>query len=93
MSDIEKVIKRIVPVSPENLTQARKHLDALTKPPGSLGRLEGLAGRYAAIKGLDSPQVRKKAVYVFAADHKRRCMYLQRIMELRNRGSAHFQQK
>jgi nicotinate-nucleotide--dimethylbenzimidazole phosphoribosyltransferase len=69
MSDIEKVIKRIVPVSPENLTQARKHLDALTKPPGSLGRLEGLAGRYAAIKGLDSPQVRKKAVYVFAADH------------------------
>jgi nicotinate-nucleotide--dimethylbenzimidazole phosphoribosyltransferase len=25
--------------------------------------------RYAAIKGLDSPQVRNKAVYVFAADH------------------------
>jgi nicotinate-nucleotide--dimethylbenzimidazole phosphoribosyltransferase len=31
--------------------------------------LEELACRYAAIKGLDSPQVRNKAVYLFAADH------------------------
>jgi nicotinate-nucleotide--dimethylbenzimidazole phosphoribosyltransferase len=44
-------------------------MDSLTKPPGSLGRLEELGRRYAAIKGLDSPQVRNKVVYVFAADH------------------------
>jgi nicotinate-nucleotide--dimethylbenzimidazole phosphoribosyltransferase len=69
MSDFEKIIGAIAPVSIENLSQAQKYLDALTKPPGSLGRLEELGRRYAAIKGLDSPRVRSKAVYVFAADH------------------------
>ena len=68
-SDFEKIINNIAPVSTENLAQAQKHLDSLTKPPGSLGRLEELGRRYAAIKSLDSPQVRNKAVYVFAADH------------------------
>jgi nicotinate-nucleotide--dimethylbenzimidazole phosphoribosyltransferase len=68
-SDLEKIIGAITPVSTESLSQAQKHLDALTKPPGSLGRLEELGRRYAAIKGLDSPQVRNKAVFVFAADH------------------------
>lgn len=67
--DIEKIIGNITPVSVEKFAQAQRHLDSLTKPPGSLGRLEELGGRYAAIKGLDSPQVRKKAVYVFAGDH------------------------
>ena len=67
--NIQELIETISPISAEKLTQAQIHLDALTKPPGSLGRLEELAGRYAAIKDLDSPQVRKKAVYVFAADH------------------------
>ncbi len=41
----------------------------MTKPPGSLGRLEELGRRYAAIKGGVRPRVRKKAVCVFAADH------------------------
>ena len=67
--NIRELIENISPISAEKLIQAQQHLDALTKPPGSLGRLEELGGRYAAIKGLDSPQVRKKAVYVFAADH------------------------
>jgi len=66
---INNLIEEIRPVLPERLQQAQNHLDSLTKPPGSLGRLEVLARRYAAIKGLDSPQVRNKAVYVFAADH------------------------
>ncbi len=56
-------------MSTENLKRAQDHLDSLTKPPGSLGRLEELGRRYAAIKGLDSPKVRSKTVYVFAADH------------------------
>jgi nicotinate-nucleotide--dimethylbenzimidazole phosphoribosyltransferase len=67
--DFGNIIKHIIPVSTENLAQAQKHLDSLTKPPGSLGKLEELGRRYAAIKGLDSPRVRNKAVYVFAADH------------------------
>lgn len=64
-----QTIKNIIPVSDDALNHAQEHLDSLTKPPGSLGRLEELGRRYAAIKGLESPQVRKKAVYVFAADH------------------------
>ena len=67
--DLNRMIQKIVPVLPEKLAQAQSQLDSLTKPPGSLGRLEELGARYAAIKGLDSPRVRQKAVYVFAADH------------------------
>jgi nicotinate-nucleotide--dimethylbenzimidazole phosphoribosyltransferase len=47
---------------------ARRRLDALTKPPGSLGRLEELAIRLAAIRG-DAPRVEAPVVFVFAADH------------------------
>lgn len=66
---IKEVIEQIRSVSAADLKEAQNHLDSLTKPPGSLGRLEELGRRYAAIKGLDSPCVRRKAVYVFAADH------------------------
>ena len=41
----------------------------LTKPPGSLGRLEALAFQLAAITGQPCPSVRRKAVIVMAADH------------------------
>jgi nicotinate-nucleotide--dimethylbenzimidazole phosphoribosyltransferase len=68
-SAFEAMIRGIVPIPIENLNRAQMHLDSLTKPPGSLGCLEELACRYAAIKGLESPQVRNKVVYVFAADH------------------------
>ena len=68
-SEIQKIIEEIIPVSKQKLNEAQKRLDSLTKPPGSLGRLEELGRRYAAIKGLESPRVRKKTVYVFAADH------------------------
>jgi nicotinate-nucleotide--dimethylbenzimidazole phosphoribosyltransferase len=51
------------------LSQARKHLDALTKPLGSLGRLEDLAAQWFAIRRGVPIDVLKRAVYVFAADH------------------------
>jgi len=41
----------------------------LTKPPGSLGRLEELSGQMAGIQGRPIPRVRQKAVIVMAADH------------------------
>ena len=44
-------------------------LDAKTKPPRSLGRLEDLAAAVAAIQGVERPDVRTKAVVVMAADH------------------------
>ena len=51
------------------LAQARKHLDSLTKPLGSLGRLEDLAAQWFAIRQGDITAPVSKAVYVFAADH------------------------
>lgn len=49
---------------------ARAHLDALAKPPGSLGRLEDLAVRLASIAGtLPPPLPSPAAVVVFAGDH------------------------
>jgi nicotinate-nucleotide--dimethylbenzimidazole phosphoribosyltransferase len=49
--------------------EARAHLDRLTKPPGSLGRLEELAVRVAVVQRTTEPDVRSKAVVVFAGDH------------------------
>jgi nicotinate-nucleotide--dimethylbenzimidazole phosphoribosyltransferase len=47
----------------------QKHLDNLTKPKGSLGRLEEMALRLAEIQNAVPPKIGKKAVYVFAGDH------------------------
>lgn len=41
----------------------------LTKPPGSLGRLEEIANRLAAIQRTTTPNVNRKRIYVVAADH------------------------
>lgn len=45
------------------------YLDTLTKPPGSLGRLERLAVDLAAMTGEPFPRVTPPGVLVFAADH------------------------
>lgn len=47
---------------------AQQHLDALTKPPGSLGRLEELAVRLVALTGRP-PQATRPVIFTFAADH------------------------
>jgi nicotinate-nucleotide--dimethylbenzimidazole phosphoribosyltransferase len=49
--------------------RARAHLDVLTKPLGSLGRLEDLAAQLVSIREERSSEPLRKAVYVFAADH------------------------
>lgn len=51
------------------LAQAQSRLDRLTKPLGSLGRLEELAAQYAMITGELKPNVPRGAVFTFAADH------------------------
>lgn len=47
----------------------RAHLDNLTKPPGSLGRLEDLAARLALIQQTLSPVTEPRRIVLFAADH------------------------
>jgi nicotinate-nucleotide--dimethylbenzimidazole phosphoribosyltransferase len=49
-------------------TAAQRHLDALTKPPGSLGRLEEIAVRLAALTGRP-PRVADPVIFTLAADH------------------------
>ena len=45
------------------------HLDSLTKPPGSLGRLEDLAARLCRIQQTLRPATRPRRLVLFAADH------------------------
>jgi nicotinate-nucleotide--dimethylbenzimidazole phosphoribosyltransferase len=45
------------------------HLDGLTKPKGSLGKLEDYSIKLAVVQGRVPPKIEKKAVYVFAGDH------------------------
>jgi nicotinate-nucleotide--dimethylbenzimidazole phosphoribosyltransferase len=49
--------------------QVVDHLNRLTKPPGSLGRLETLAVDLAVLTGEPFPRVSPPGVLVFAADH------------------------
>lgn len=49
---------------------ARQHHDQLTKPPGSLGRLEGLGAWWCGARGQFPPTLPQRArLYTFAADH------------------------
>jgi nicotinate-nucleotide--dimethylbenzimidazole phosphoribosyltransferase len=60
----------IPPLDEDAAARARAHQLTLTKPPGSLGRLEDLAVFYAAARGaFPVPPPARARVYVFAADH------------------------
>lgn len=43
--------------------------NSLTKPPGSLGRLEPLVEQVACVQGWPSPAVERRGMYIFCADH------------------------
>ena len=68
MTSIRRLRDAIRPPAPEAAVEAQRHLDALTKPPGSLGRLEEIALRLAALRG-GAPRVDQPVVFTFAADH------------------------
>jgi nicotinate-nucleotide--dimethylbenzimidazole phosphoribosyltransferase len=69
MSLLKKTIASILPVDNEAAWAADARLDSLTKPPGSLGRLEELVRRYAAIRHDESVKAGRGAIAVFVADH------------------------
>jgi nicotinate-nucleotide--dimethylbenzimidazole phosphoribosyltransferase len=66
---LEAIVSQIQPLDTRLAEQAQQRLDRLTKPPGSLGRLEELARRYVAITGQATPHIGRKTVVIFAADH------------------------
>lgn len=65
----ENTLKNIRPVNEALYATAQKHLDNLTKPPGSLGRLEEFARKLVAITENRNPVLDKKVVFTFAGDH------------------------
>ncbi|HET9087039.1 MAG TPA: nicotinate-nucleotide--dimethylbenzimidazole phosphoribosyltransferase [Acidobacteriaceae bacterium] len=64
-----EIVRGIEPPDETWRTRARSRLDSLTKPLGSLGRLEDLAAQLVAIRQEHLALPLDKAVYVFAADH------------------------
>jgi nicotinate-nucleotide--dimethylbenzimidazole phosphoribosyltransferase len=52
-----------------SMAAARSRLNALTKPPGSLGRLEDLGVWLAGVQATPLPAVKHRTIVVAAADH------------------------
>ncbi|WP_088833956.1 nicotinate-nucleotide--dimethylbenzimidazole phosphoribosyltransferase [Paenibacillus tyrfis] len=68
-SRLQQVLSDIRPLDAEIIEEAARRLDQLTKPPGSLGRLEEIAKQLAGIRGEVMPELTRKAVVVMAGDH------------------------
>lgn len=66
---IEEIINQIKPLDEEAMQAARERQNMLTKPAGSLGRLEELSIRLAGMTARQLPSVKNKSVIVMAADH------------------------
>ncbi len=69
MELLKETIKKISPVNESFYEIAQKRLDNLTKPLGSLGRLEEFARRLVAITEDTMPVLDKKVIFTFAGDH------------------------
>jgi nicotinate-nucleotide--dimethylbenzimidazole phosphoribosyltransferase len=61
--------RAIGPLDAHAMAAAAQRWDNLTKPRGSLGRLEALACHVAGITGMAQPRLTERLVFVLAADH------------------------
>ena len=66
---IDRTIKDIAPLDEAAMDAARARQDQLTKPLGSLGRLEALSIQLAGIFGEATPKINKKTIVLAAGDH------------------------
>jgi len=66
---LQLTLDKIGPLDEGAMQAARQRQDTLTKPVGSLGRLEELSIRIAGITGKPQPLIRDKAVITMAGDH------------------------
>lgn len=69
MTILTQTMASILPPDNEAAWAADARLNSLTKPPGSLGHLEELVRRYAAIRHDESVKPGRGAIAVFVADH------------------------
>lgn len=66
---LQLLLQRIHPVDRSLGAVVQAHLDDLTKPKGSLGRLEEIAMQFILATGSLAPSLKKKKICCFAADH------------------------
>jgi nicotinate-nucleotide--dimethylbenzimidazole phosphoribosyltransferase len=66
---LESCRRAIGPLDAQAMAAAARRWDTLTKPRGSLGRLETLACQVAGITGMARPRLAERVVFVMAADH------------------------
>src|SRR6202046_5446058 len=69
MKLLETTLKQIRPIDPKWIDSARQRQLELTKPPGSLGRLEEIANRCVAIRESFELTAARPRIVLFAADH------------------------
>ena len=69
MTDPLNIAATIQPLDEQVVAQAKERQLQLTKPTGSLGRLEDVAVQMAGITRNVQPAIKRKAVVIMAADH------------------------
>jgi len=69
MDKIKQVIGKIKPLDSELMNEAQRKLDNLTKPRGSLGRLEEFAKQVVGITENLKPEFKDKVIFTMAGDH------------------------
>jgi len=69
MEKIEEIISKIKPLDKEAMEKARQRLDNLTKPVGSLGKLEEIAEKISGIRGSLAAVIKEKLIFVLTGDH------------------------
>jgi nicotinate-nucleotide--dimethylbenzimidazole phosphoribosyltransferase len=67
--ELQQLLNRIQPIDKSLSVAAKAHLDDLTKPQGSLGRLEEVALKYVLATASLNPVLSKKKICCFAGDH------------------------
>ncbi|MCP4294514.1 MAG: nicotinate-nucleotide--dimethylbenzimidazole phosphoribosyltransferase, partial [Proteobacteria bacterium] len=68
-SQIQAVLDQITPLNKNLEADIETHLLDLTKPPGSLGKLEKLVTQYCLVSETSKPKLGKKIIFTFAGDH------------------------
>ncbi len=66
---LEEIIAAIRPLDRVAMKAAQSRQDSLTKPLGSLGRLEEISIKVAGIRGERLPRLQHKAIVTMAGDH------------------------
>ena len=69
MTKLDQTIAKIRPLCTSSMEEARRRQNSLTKPKGSLGRLEELSVILAGIQRTPNPVIRNKVILTMAGDH------------------------